>query len=298
MLTPLKRYLHRFLYERKKISKMKLHEKDFLFEAMHCIYDSKGRKSFNLFRIPEASEYLFYWIILLHSNTTMVFDGKITAEDGSILTKKEVKKNKRFFYGYLQVWKKQIESRASVYFNVINTEIKRKLKNWKEYGVHNGLSAYAIKQKEIYIYACFFYIYYNVKLYFDEISKPYVMKIICGYDVVFNVYSYIHIYSRHYIPNMNIDIGLSTNPELPSVDINELPISILLLIENYAKVFPLTIETEYCLFTYLGNKYILWLKYKLLNDTKRYGFEVRSFYKCIEERDLTKFDNNNYLNLT
>ena len=42
---------------------------------------------------------------------------------------------------------------------------------------------------------------------------------------------------------------------------------------------------------YNGDKFILWLKYKLLNETKGYGFEVRSFYKCIAECDLAKFDN-------
>ena len=89
---------------------------------------------------------------------------------------------------------------------------------------------------------------------------------------------------------MNQDIGLSTNPELPDVDIDELPLSILSLIEKYSKENALTTDTEYCLFTNQGDKYILWLKYKLLNETKEYGFEVRSFYKCIEERDLAKFD--------
>ena len=117
------------------------------------------------------------------------------------------------------------------------------------------------------------------------------MQRISGFDVVFNVYSYIHIYSRHYIPNMNYDIGLSTNPELPGVDVEELPRSILALIEKKSKQIPLTQETEYCLFNYNGDKFILWLKYKLLNETKGYGFEVRSFYKCIAECDLAKFDN-------
>ena len=48
------------------------------------------------------------------------------------------------------------------------------------------------------------------------------------------------------------------------------------------------------MFTNQGDKYILWLKYKLLNETKEYGFEVRSFYKCIEERDLAKFESGEY----
>ena len=50
-------------------------------------------------------------------------------------------------------------------------------------------------------------------------------------------------------------------------------------------------QTAHLLFNYNGDKFILWLKYKLLNETKGYGFEVRSFYKCIAECDLAKFDN-------
>lgn len=292
--VPLQRYLHRFLNERKKISKMKFHEKDFLFEAMLCLYDSGGGKAFDLFHIPEAEEFLFYWIILIHSNNKMVFEGVIPVADGRCLDSQEKKRNKSYFYRYLPVWRKRIESGEGAYLSIIKPEIKRKLQDWREYAVQKDISPYSLKQKEIFIYACFFNIYYNAKMYFDELPKPYVMKKICDFDVVFNVYSYIHIYSRHYIPNMNQDIGLSTNPDLPEVDIDELPLSILMLIEKYSKVCPLSSFTEYCLFSYKGDKYILWLKYKLLNETKDYGFEVRSFYKCISESDLEKFENYDY----
>lgn len=292
LTVPLQRYLHRFLNERSKIGRMKHHERDFLFEAMLCIYDSGGGKAFDLFHIPEAEEFLFYWIILMHANITMVFEGKILVENGRILSKNEIKRNKNFFFRYLQVWRNRIALGEGIYLSIIKPEIKRKLQDWKNYAVQKKITPYALKQKEIYIYACFFDIYYNVKLYFDELPKPYVIKEICGFDVVFNVYSYIHIYSRHYIPNMNQDIGLSTNPELPGVDVEELPLSILALIEKNCNENPLTPETEYCLFTYNVDKYILWLKYKLLNETKDYGFEVRSFYKCIEKRDMAKFTDN------
>lgn len=288
--VPLQRYLHRFFYERKKIGRMRLHEKDFLFEAMRCLFNSGGGKAFNLLQIPEAEEFLFYWIILMHSNMTMVFEGKIPVGNGRCLTSQEKRRNKRFFYGYLSVWRNRVASGEGVYLSIIKPEIKRKLREWQEYSAQKKVSPYAHKQKEIYIYACFFNIYYNVKLYFDELPKPYVLKKICGYDVVFNVYSYIHIYSRHYIPNMNQEIGLSTNPKLPDVDLDELPLSILALIEKYSKKSALTTDTQYCLFTNQGEKFILWLKYKLLNETKDYGFEVRSFYKCMAECDLAKFD--------
>jgi len=95
--VPLQRYLHSFFNKRKKIGRMKFHEKDFLFEAMLCLYDSGGGKAFDLFQIPEAEEFLFYWIILMHSNKKIVFEGKIPAENGRFLTKSEIKKNRIFF---------------------------------------------------------------------------------------------------------------------------------------------------------------------------------------------------------
>ena len=134
---------------------------------------------------------------------TMVFEGRIPVENGRCLSSQEKRRNKRFFYGYLPEWKKQIASGEGAYLSIIKPEIKRKLEDWQEFAIHNKVPPYVLKQKEVYIYACFFNIYYNVKLYFDELSKPYVIMKICGFDVVFNVYSYIHIYSRHYIPNMN-----------------------------------------------------------------------------------------------
>ncbi len=290
IVVPLQRYLHRFINERSKIAHLKHHEKDFLFEAMMCLYDSGGGKVYDLFKIPEAREFLFYWIILIHSNIIMVFDGKIPVENGRFLTTKEKRRNKRFFYEYLQTWKNQIEAGKGPYLSIVKPAIHQKLKDWREYASETSMSSEALKQKEIYIYACFYDIYYNVKLYFDALPKPYLVRKINGYDVVFNIYSYVHIYSRHYIPNMNLEIGLSTNPELPEVDVEEMPVSILNLIERYTEKYPITPQTEYCLFKKNGEKFILWLKYKTLNETKNDGFEVRSFYKCLQESDLIKFE--------
>ena len=142
----------------------------------------------------------------------------------------------------------------------------------------------------MFVYACFFDIYYHVQLYFDELPQPYVLRKINGLDTVFNVYSYVHIYSRHYFPNMNQDLGTVTlNPEIGLIDLDELPDSIFDLMERYNSSIPITSGTEYCLFTWQDSCFILWLKYKKLNETKDYGLEVRSFYKCTEERDLEKF---------
>lgn len=293
MQEPLQRYLYKFENERVKIRKLKHHEKDYLFQAMKCLYDCGGDKKYNIFRIPEAREYLFDWIILIHSNMFMVFDGIIPLAKGQCMSTLEKRKNKRFFYEYLQVWKNQIESGKDPYFSEIRPAIHRKIEDWRRIAMHGNITLEKLKQKEIYVYACFFHVYYRVKTYFDELPAPYVIQQINGFDVVFNVYSYIHIYSRHYIPNMNYEIGLSTNSEIASIDLDELPISVLALLAKYSESCPLTLNTEYCLFKQNDDKYILWLKYKELKETKANGFEVRSFYKCLQEHDLIKFDMGN-----
>ena len=290
MLVPFKRYFFKLQNHRKEIAKLKLHEKYFLFRAMRCYYKVTGVQIYNVYKVPELKECLFFWIILLHSNMTMVFDGFVPGPGNLPLTVKEKRQNKRFFYEYLQVWKNQIEAGKGVYMSIIKPAIHEKLNNWREYAGHVGLSLEALKQKELFIYACFFHIYYHVKLYFDELSQPYILKRINGIDIVFNVYSYVHIYSRHYIPNMNLDLGtVSLNPETGAIDLDELPDSIFSLLESFNDSFPLASDTQYCLFTWEDCFFILWLKPKVLNETKSRGLEVRSFYKCIEKRDLVKF---------
>lgn len=288
--VPLSRYLYKFENQRKEIARLKLHEKDFLFRAMRSLHTAGGGRAYNVYRIPELKECLFYWLILLHSNINMQFEGYVPGPGHIPLTVSEKRKNKRYFYECLQVWKNQISAAKGPYMSVVSPAINEKLKNWREYAAENSLSAEKLKQKEIFIYACFFDIYYHVKLYFDELPQPYVMRRINGFDVVFNVYSYVHIYSRHYIPNMNQDLGtVSLNPEIAAIDLDELPDSIFSLLERYNESNPIKTETEYCLFTHKGSCYILWLKYKKLNETKDYGLEVRSFYRCTEERDIEKF---------
>lgn len=297
-LVPIQRYLFKYENQRKEISKLKLHEKDFLFRAIRTLYKPNGKKRYNIYDIEELRECLFYWIVLLHSNMTMKFDGFVPGVNKGPMSEKEKQKNKRFFIKYLRVWKEQIETGKGPYLSIIKPAIHLKLKNWREHIGSNNLPVELLKQKEVFVYACFFNIYYHVKMYFDELSHPYVLRQINEIDVVFNVFSYVHIYSRHYIPNMNLDLGkTSMNHELDVVDLDELPDSIFGLLEKADAQIPITPTIQFYLFVLNGVKYILWLKYKLLNETKENGFEVRSFYRCTEEHDLKKFEENSFISI-
>lgn len=283
MVVPAQRYLYKFENHRKEIAHLKLHEKDFLFRTMRLMEDQSGRRIYNLYKIPEAREFVFNWVILLHANQVMVFDGRVPGPYGD-LTPAEKRRNKRFFYEYLNVWKNEVLHGKGPYLSVIKVEIGIKVKEWRRRQVTNQKE---LEKKIEFIYATFFHIYYNVKQFFDERINPYILRVVGGYDVVFNVYSFVHILSRHYYPNMNKDIGASLNDDF-KMDLDYLPDEMFPLIEQSNNLSPLTRETEYLLFLIGTDYYILWLKYKILNETKRFGFEIRSFYKCEEQRDLDK----------
>ncbi len=285
--VPAYRYTFKFENHRSEIKRLKHHEKDFLFRVLIMWHDADGQYAYDLFTIPEAKEFLFHWIILIHANQIMVFDGPVSGPSG-LLTPAEKRRNKRFFYEYMNVWKNQIEKGEGGYLSIIKPEIKKKIKGWEEWAGNDIEKHKYVKKKVDYIYATFFHIYYHTKLYYDEKPKPYIIKTIGGFDVVINIYSFIHILSRHYYPNMNKEIGITLNTEMEYMNLDYLPDELFPLIEKYGQQFPLTKGTEYILFSFGNDYYILWLKYKILNETKKEGFEVRSFYKCEEQRDLDK----------
>lgn len=285
--VPAYRYTFKFENHRNEIKRLKHHEKDFLFRVLKLWHNSDDKYAYDLFTIPEAKEFLFHWIILTHSNQTMVFDGPVTGPYG-LLTPSEKRKNKRFFYEYLNVWKNQIEKGEGGYMSIIKPEIKKKIRDWGKWAGSDIEKNKFLQKKVEYIYATFFHIYYHAKLYYDEKPKPYVIKNIGGFDVVINTYSFVHILSRHYYPNMNRDIGITLNTEMECMNLDYLPEELFPLIEKHNQQCPLTKGTEYLLYSYGKDFYILWLKYKILNETKKEGFEVRSFYKCEERRDIDK----------
>lgn len=73
---PLKRYLHK--YEIGELKKLKMHEREFLFEHMILMNNDEmfNRKAtFDLRKIEEAKEYLFFMIILTyHAKDIIDFD--------------------------------------------------------------------------------------------------------------------------------------------------------------------------------------------------------------------------------
>ena len=97
---------------------------------------------------------------------------------------------------------------------------------------------------------------------------------------------------------MNKGLAATMNDDIPGINIRNLPCSLLMMINLYSHYKHLDKATEYLLYIRKGSPYILWIKYgKIATLKKREGFEIRSFYKCIEQRDLDKYNGTNDLKI-
>lgn len=286
---PLVRYMHK--YNHNEFKKLKMHEKDFFFQHIKLLYIDKECKripAFNLRKMREAEEYLFYTIILTYTNSFIDFDSTSYNYRGKIPAN-EVRKDKRFFYEYINKWKNQVSLKRGPYLSEISIAINQKFKGLKNIEENTQISLQSYKKKCILIWAVFFHIYYKAKIYYDEKKKKYDEIMIDKFIVRFDIYSFIHIMSRHYYPNMNLEAGISLNSMTSLINMEELPISILNLIKQHTSFSYLTQEMEFLLFEIDGEKYIIWIKFRKIDNHAI--FQVRSFYKCKEQRDLNKFSN-------
>lgn len=280
----IERYLHKFFCQRGEIARLKWHEKDFLFNCMYIMtYD--GDKKFDVFSIPEAKDWVFHYLILIYLGENRRIDFSQPAKDyyGPVPNALK-KKHSDFFWKSMAEWKVNLESGKGKYYGVLRTEYFRKI------NYVNGLniSKQQKLQKLLYFRATFYYIYYIIRMYFDENPQKYEIEVINDYNVVADIYSYCHVLSRHYFWLM-VEKGASLNENIPILDIKNLPHSLLTLVRLHCRVTPLNVKTEYLLFEYCHIKYILWLKYKKIENTTVMGFHIRSFYKCIVGCDLDKY---------
>lgn len=291
----MQRYLYLFTYERKKISKLKWHEKDFLFQNMRSIFDNQGNPAFNLLDIDEAEDYVMYLLILMLASDEGNIDFEKDLGDyyGVVSEKEKELYIKRYLVG-IEKWSQQLNNTGGdPYLTVLNPLYKRKYKELESLLFDNTINQDDFNKRLLYMKSIFFHTMYNARVFFDE--RPKNEKCICekinGFYVYADIYTYCHVLIRHYYPQMNIDgIGGTLNSNIKAVDVRELPVSLLRLVRLYSEFVELTIQTEYLLYELEGEKYILWLKYKKLGyNDKEKAFRVCSFYRCSIPVDLDKY---------
>lgn len=284
----IKRYMFKFFNHRTEISRLKWHEKFYLFSHMYIMTDDNGKR-FDLFQIPEAKEYMFDHLTLIYCGESMVIDFTRRSFDyyGEIPRLMKVKHSK-YFWKWLNEWRQDLSSAKGMYLGVIDVEYKRKLSLWRGFRKAKRMTAQKLVQVEKYMLATFHHIYCIVRLYYDEKIDKFDFINVNGFDVVSDIYTYCHVLSRHYFPGM-MDEDATLNDDIPILDIKNLPLSLLKLVQFYGMNKALTTDNEYLLFEYGNQKYILWLKYGFVTSAKVNGFQIRSFYSCREQRDLDKF---------
>lgn len=257
--TPLERYLHKFLNQRKEIRKLKTHEKDYLFHNMSILRDENDKKSFDIVSIKEASEYNFYYLILTYSEN-LDFDKPTQNYLGQIISRKDMEDDKVHYDGYFTDWKKQLESSKGRYCSIIYIELNRRLKELNVEYEDGRIDKTIFDYQTKYLYTVSFFIYYKVKLFFDGMAEKYILLKVFGENIVINIYSFVHILFRHYFPSMDIGKGnRSINTHLPFLDINNLPLSLYSFITKYFSFdkTALTPSREYLLFSFNSEKHII-----------------------------------------
>ena len=291
----MQRYLQMFVNERKKIAKLKWHEKDFLFQNMRSLIDSQGNRAFDLFDIVEAEDYVMYNLILMFASDEGHIDFKKEVNDyyGIVSEKRKGLYVNRYLYG-MGKWSKQLEKTGGdPYLAILNPLYKMKYEELERLLINNAINTDDFQDRVLYMKSMFFHTMYNARVYFDE--KPNnskcVNETINGYDVYADIYTYCHVLIRHYYPRMNIDgIGGTLNSNVKAIEMNDLPVSLLRLVRLHSEFTCLTPQTQYLLYEFEGEKYIMWLKYKNLGyKDKRKGIRICSFYKCIHPRDLDRY---------
>ena len=291
----MQRYLHLFANERKEISKLKWHEKDFLFQNMRSMFDSQGNPAFNLLDIDEAEEYVMYLLILMLASDegSIDFEKELRDYYGVVSEKKKEIYIDRYLAG-IEKWSKQLNNTGgNPYLTVLNPLYRRKCKELESLCLNNTINQDDYNERLLYMKSIFFHTMYNARVFFDEKPKneKCIYEIINGFYVYADIYTYCHVLIRHYYPQMNIDgIGGTLNSNIKAVDMRELPISLLRLVRLYSEFNELTNQTEHLLYELEGEKYILWLKYKNIGyHNKGKSFRICSFYKCGFYSDLDKY---------
>lgn len=286
------RYINKVMPRRKEFKNLKWHEKDFLFQHMKIMRNEKGDPGFDVLQFPEASEYVLYCLILIYGTNSqkISFDGVVIDYMGVIPEDRKAK-HKVFFENHLSSWFDEFDKGGGPYFSVMRPMYYLKLKEYEEQRNNGIMDSIVFAEKVLYMKACFFHIYYFVRLYFDEFKFKAVSRSICGFDVYGDIFTYTHVLNRHYFPCMNFGNGASMNDNIPGVDIRNLPESLLDSVELHAKYKAIDEKTEYLLFRINGDPYILWIKYGKIGTLQNVeGFEIRSFYKCSEQWDFDKYN--------
>jgi len=194
----MQRYLQMFAYERKKIAKLKWHEKDFVFQNMRSLMDSKGNRVFDILDIAEAEDYVMYNLIQKFASDDGYIDFKKEIKDyyGVVSEKRKELYVNRFLSG-MEKWSKLLGNTGSdPYLTVLNPLFKKKYEELELLHLSNTLSMDDFQKRILYMKSMFFHTMYKVRVYFDEKPRDSmcVHEVINDCEVYADIYTYCHVF--------------------------------------------------------------------------------------------------------
>lgn len=115
------RYLYKFINHRSEIKKLKWHEKDWLFLHMRLLKDAQTNKPlFDIFKIEEAKDFAFYWLLLMYTTNTHRIDFSQKAYDyDGVISKKRQAFYSSLFWKYMNEWSVLLNEGKGAYLSVL-----------------------------------------------------------------------------------------------------------------------------------------------------------------------------------
>lgn len=280
-------YFDMYQNNKKAFHKLCCYEKDFFFSFLETF---KGEGvSIDIYNDQEAYEYLFSNIIIAYKEQIVDFGN---AELSELLPVKhrDLSKDVPFFLYYYRIWLNIIDHNQGKFVHIISKCIKKRLEEIKGKGLAS--SEYAIREKIC--YSMFFYIYYKLREYFEQVGKDYIVFNSKNDFFRATALTFCHILSRHYIPSLNFDSGATLNYDDLFEDSKDLLEDIKCLVLSYFEHVDnivLNNKVGHLLFEKNNEKYIMWLvKKKISTLPYNEGFEIKTFYRCSCEKNLALFN--------
>jgi hypothetical protein len=213
--------------------------------------------------------------------------------NGIKFEKLEVLADKKKFEEEFKKWDSRLNTKGDVYLHEVSIEFNNKIKLINKV-YKKRLIGYFLYKRQVEILKCMmFFIYFSVKKFFQDYGKDYLIVENKNDLFVINSFTYVHVASRHYFPDLNhLDFTKSFLSFTPFLDPFQLPISIEKILLLYIENKPICkFNQEYMLFKFNKQPYILHWKYKRCKELKKeFGFEIRSIYPIKSKTDLLKFE--------
>jgi len=292
-----KRYLDKV--KRNDVKKLLPHECEFVSSMLPFVYADQALTvpAFDIYELNFCMDPLFKRLILSYLyNLDFLKPVSIGSRN---LEDSEIARDRAKFEELITAWELKLHSsKSDAFLHEVKIEYNRKIKILEDQfqnGLFGGRRLYEreiLKQR-----LAAFYIYYVTKSFFRSHKSNFVIFQVSSFTFSINIYSYVHIASRHYIPHLNgIDSERSFNGEIICIDPFNLPYTLRALIIDYFHKAPsnYVLNHEYMIFSQDADFYIIWWKHKKLSELNyQMGYEIRTLYKIEADRDYQKINHKN-----